>query len=133
MVASHSRSYGREEEVLDPHHYLPVLLKKPGAFARATPILKWPLPPVYEAYHRQLRDRREGQAGTREYIRVLMLLREHPLPAVTAAVEQAAATGVYSYEAVKELLNGQPERAFRQALLPVWPNRVDHFDRLVHG
>ena len=62
-----------------------------------------------------------------------MLLREHPLPAVTAAVEQAAATGVYSYEAVKELLNGQPERAFRQALLPVWPNRVDHFDRLVHG
>ena len=133
VVASHSRSYGREEEVLDPHHYLPVLLKKPGAFARATPILKWPLPPVYEAYHRQLRDRRAGQAGTREYIRVLMLLREHPLPAVTAAVEQAAATGVYSYEAVKELLNGQPERAFRQALLLVWPNRVDHFDRLVHG
>jgi transposase len=62
-IASHSRSYGREEEVLDPHHYLPVLLKKPGAFPRATPILKWSLPPVYEAYHRQLRERREGQAA----------------------------------------------------------------------
>jgi hypothetical protein len=88
---------------------------------------------VYEAYHRQLRDRREGQGGTREYIRVLMLLQDHPLPAVTAAVEEAAAVGVYSYEAVKGLLNGQPERSWRQALLPVWPNRVDHFDRLVHG
>jgi transposase len=31
VIASHSRSYGREEEVLDPHHYLPVLLKKPGS------------------------------------------------------------------------------------------------------
>jgi len=132
-IASHSRSYGREEEVLDPHHYLPVLLKKPGAFPRATPILKWSLPPVYEAYHRQLRERREGQGGTREYIRILMLLKDHPLPVVTAAVEQAAAVGVYSYEAVKSLLIGQPEPAWRHSPLPVWPNRVDHFDRLVHG
>ncbi len=133
MVASHIRSYGREEEVLDPHHYLPVLLKKPGAFARATPILRWSLPPVYEAYHRQLRDRREGQAGTREYIRILMLLQDHPLPAVTAAVEQAATMGVFGYEVVKSLLDGQPGPSWRHSLLPVWPNRVDHFDRLVHG
>jgi transposase len=55
VIASHNRSYGREDEVLDPHHYLPVLLRKPGALARATPMLKWPLPPVYEAYHRKLR------------------------------------------------------------------------------
>lgn len=133
VIASHSRSYGREEEVLNPHHYLPVLLKKPGAFPRATPILKWSLPPVYEAYHRQLRERREGQGGTREYIRILMLLQDHPLPAVTAAVEQAAAIGVFSYEAVKSLLIGQPEPSWRYSSLPVWPNRVDHFDRLVHG
>jgi hypothetical protein len=32
-IASHTRSYGREEEVLEPHHYLRVLLRKPGAFA----------------------------------------------------------------------------------------------------
>ncbi len=28
IIASHVRSYGREEEVLDPHHYLPVLLQE---------------------------------------------------------------------------------------------------------
>jgi hypothetical protein len=133
VIASHSRSYRREEEVLNPHHYLPVLLKKPGAFPRATPILKWPLPPVYEAYHRQLRERGEGQGGTRDYIRILMLLQDHPLPAVTAAVEQAATIGVFSYEAVKSLLSGQLEPSWRHSPLPVWPNRVDHFDRLVHG
>lgn len=32
VIASHVRSYGREEEVLFPHHSLPVSLKKPGAF-----------------------------------------------------------------------------------------------------
>ncbi len=88
---------------------------------------------MYGVYHRQLRDRWAGQGGTREYIRILMLLKDYPLPAVTAAVEKATAVGVYSYEAVKSLLDGQPEPSWRQAPSSVWPNRVDHFDRLVHG
>jgi len=62
-----------------------------------------------------------------------MLLQDNPLPAVSVAVEKAAAMGVYGYEVVKGLLNGQPEPSWRHALLRVWPNRVDHFDRLVHG
>jgi len=50
-------------------------------------------PPEFDDYgalnaYRQLRNRREGQGGTREYIRFLILLKDHPLPAVTAAVEQ---------------------------------------------
>jgi transposase len=133
VIASHTRSYGREEEILEPHHYLPVLLRKPGAFTRATPILKWPLPPVYETYHGQLQARREGSGGTREYIRILMLLRDHPLPAVTLAVAQAANLGVYSYEGVKGLLGGVPEICRHHPAPQVWPNRVDHFDRLVQG
>jgi len=129
-IASHVRSYGREEEVLDPHHYLPVLLKKPGAFARATPILKWPLPAVYEAYHRQLQKRREGSFGTREYIQILMLLKEHALQEVTAAVEQAADLGLYGYAAVRTFLRGEL-RPNLSAASRVWPHRVEHFDLLV--
>lgn len=130
VITSHDRSYGREEEVLDPHHYLPVLLKKPGAFARATPILKWPLPAVYEAYHRQLQERRESSGGTREYIRILMLLKDHPLQQVTAAVEQASNSGLYSYEVVKNFLGGKTAKKICE-FQPVWPNRVEHFDLLV--
>jgi hypothetical protein len=132
VIASHVRSYGRGEEVLDPHHYLAVLLKKPGAFARATPILKWPLPAVYAAYHRQLQKRQEGGAGTREYIRILMLLKDHALQEVTAAVEQAAGLSLYGYEAVRTFLRREPRQDFG-AFSRVWPNRVDHFDQLVHG
>jgi hypothetical protein len=129
-IASHARSYGREEEVLEPHHYLPVLLRKPGAFARATPILKWPLPAVYEAYYRQLQKRREGSGGTREYIRILMLLKDHPLQKVTVAVEQASNFGLYSYEVVKNFLGGKSAKKICE-FPPVWPNRVNHFDLLV--
>ncbi len=130
VIASHVRSYDREEEVLDPHHYLPVLLKKPGAFARATPILKWPLPVVYEVYHRQLQKRREGPGGTKEYIRILMLLKDHPLQQVTAAVEQASGSGLYGYEAVKTCLGEEPVKKLCE-VSRVWPNRVDHFNLLV--
>jgi hypothetical protein len=129
-IASHFRSYGREEEVLDPHDYLLVLLKKPGAFARATPILKWPLPAVYAAYYRQLQERREGSGGTREYIRILMLLKDHRLQEVTAAVEQASNSGLYSYDVVKNFLGGKSAEKICE-FQPVWPNRVDHFDLLV--
>ncbi len=110
------------------------MLKKPGAFARATPILRWPLPLVYEAYHRQLRDRRKGQAGIREYIRILMLLQDHLLPAVTAAVERTATMGVFKLRGGQEPAPWTAQALLApHSLLPVWPNRVDHFDRLVHG
>ena len=48
-------------------------------------------------------------------------------------MEEAATMGVFGYEVVKGLLDGQPGPSWRHSLLPVWPNRVDHFDRLVHG
>jgi hypothetical protein len=130
VIASHARSYGREEEMLEPHHYLPVLLRKPGAFARATPIMKWPLPPVYETYHRRLREDRDNGAGTREYIRILMLLKDHGLPEVTAAVEQAAGLGLYGYDAVLTFFGGRSARKLCAVSL-VQPNRVGHFDLLV--
>jgi hypothetical protein len=56
-----------------------------------------PLPAVYTAHYRQLQGRREGSAGAREYIRILLLLKDHTLQKVTAAVEQAAALGLYGY------------------------------------
>jgi hypothetical protein len=130
IIASHVRSYGREDEVLEPQHYLPVLLRKPGACARATPILQWHLPPVYETYHRRLRKQRSGSVGTKEYIQVLMLLKDRPLEAVTAAVERALRSGLYGYEVIKTALRGESAKRPWESP-PVWPNRVDHFDQLL--
>ena len=59
-----------------------------------------------------------------------MLLKDHPLQQVTAAVEQASSSGLYGYEAVKTFLGEEsPDKLCEVSR--VWPNRVDHFDLLV--
>jgi hypothetical protein len=59
-----------------------------------------------------------------------MLLKDHALQKVTAAVEQAAGLNLYGYEAVITFLRGEPRQNLG-TVSQVWPNRVGHFDRLV--
>ena len=135
-IASHDRSYDRNEEIMDPHHYLPVLLRKPGAFDRAAPIVNWRLPDTYKHYHERLKGRHEGWRGTREFIQILMLLRDYEQHEVDQAIEQALAHDIYSYDGVKNLLiqAREPNRPapcpFHMPTGDVMPNRVDHFDLL---
>lgn len=138
VIAVHERRYEREEEALNPHHYLPVLLRKPGAFERATPILTWPLPPVYDRYRRRLKERHEGSQGIKEYIRILMLLKDHSLAEVSAAVEKALSCGILSYDGVFNLLSQIHEplpgpSSLRVNSPPVLPNKVDQFDLLLRA
>lgn len=138
VIATHTRSYDRDEEMLDPHHYLPVLLRKPGAFERATPIVTWPLPRAYDTYRRRLKERHEGSQGIREYIRILMLLKDHPVDEVTAAVEKALSYGISSSDGVINLLSQAHQPATETVSLrvnspPVLPNRVDQFDLLLRA
>jgi len=138
VIAVHIRSYDRDEEMLDPHHYLPVLMRKPGAFERATPIVSWPLPPVYDLCRRRLKERHEGSQGIREYIRILMLLKDHPVEEVTAAVEKALSYGISSADGVINLLSQAHQPPMEIASLrvnspPVLPNRVDQFDLLLRA
>lgn len=136
VVAMHDRMYARDEEILDPFHYLPVLLRKPGAFERATPIVKWPLPPAYETYRHRLKQRHEDSKGIKEYIRVLMLLKDHPTDDVTSAVEKALSYGIYSCDGVINFLYQVHQPELEPLCLPVnsppvLPNKVDQFDLLL--
>jgi transposase len=138
VIAVHARSYARSEEMLDPHHYLPVLLRKPGAFERATPIVSWQLPPIYETYRRRLKERHEGSQGIREYTRILMLLKDHPMDEVTAALEKALSLGISSSDGVINLLSQVHQPATEIVSLrvnspPVLPNRVEQFDLLLRA
>jgi transposase len=137
-IAIHERSYVPEDEVLDPQHYLPVLLQKPGAFDRATPIVNWSLPPVFPRYHMRLKDRLGHSGGTKEYIRILMLVKDSPVEEVTEAVKRATGLGIYGFDGVKNLLYQLLEPAKKCGLFEVqspkvWPNQVNHFDRLLQG
>ena len=44
VVADHPRSFRRDQVVYDPWHYLPVLMRKPGALRNGAPFKDWDLP-----------------------------------------------------------------------------------------
>lgn len=102
LVAEHRRCYGRGQAVEDFRHYVPALLDKPFAVPFASALRNGGLPPSWEAYRRELVAR--SPEGNREFARILALCLTHPLAQVGAALELAAASGVYQAEAVRHLL-----------------------------
>lgn len=87
VVARHSRSYARDEQVLDPLHYLATLGRKPAALDHAPVMRDWKLPASFLQLRETLQQRHGATAGARQYIRVLQLLAEHPLARVEQAVQ----------------------------------------------
>jgi hypothetical protein len=87
VVARHGRSYGKDEQVLDPLHYLAALGRRPAALDHAPVLRDWRLPESFARLRQALEGRHGPAAGARHYIRVLQLLAEHPLGRVQEAVE----------------------------------------------
>jgi hypothetical protein len=102
VLASHPRGYGREQDIFDPLHYLPLLEQRPGAFEYAKPIRRWRAgwPPIYEQLLARLRaDGRESH-GVREFVRILRLHREHPAEQVEQAIHLALEYGCLQADGV---------------------------------
>jgi hypothetical protein len=91
VVARHRRSYEREEQILDPLHYLAALGRRPAALDHAPVLRDWRLPECFAQLRQSLEQRHGAHAGARQYIRVLQLLAEHPLERVQQAVAQCLA------------------------------------------
>jgi hypothetical protein len=113
-IAHHERCYAREQDILDPLHYLPLLAERPGAFEHATPMRQWRAhwPPVYEELLAQLRAKAVGHSATqkenravRSFIQILMLHAEQPAAVVEEAITQALAAGMVHLEGVTFCLN----------------------------
>jgi transposase len=107
VIASHRRCYGREEDIFDPLHYLPLLEQRPGAFEHAKPIRRWreEWPPIYERFLQRLQDQGQNGQGVREFVRVLKLHRDHPAELVAQAIEQALAYGCAHADGVELCLH----------------------------
>ena len=107
-VARHRRIWEDEQVTFEPLHYLALLERKPGALDHARPLAGWPLPECFLLLRRRLEAERDGD-GTREYIRVLRLLEQHPLARLRPAVEQGLQAGALTRDAIAQFLYPQPD------------------------
>ncbi len=118
-LAEHPRSYGRNQEIFDPLHYLPLLEQRPGAFEHAKPIRRWrkQWPAVYEQLLARLKTENRDGNGIREFVHILKLHQKHPTDLVEQAVTQALQFGCTHADGVRlclhQLLNPG------QAVLPL--------------
>jgi hypothetical protein len=115
VVACHGRCYERDQQILDPLHYLAVLPRRPAALDHAPVLRNWQLPEAFGKL-RQVLERQHGSgAGSRQYIRVLQLLPEHPLERVCQAVESCLVQETVAAETIRGLTERLAARAERRA------------------
>jgi len=86
VVARHERCYQRDQQILDPLHYLATLGRRPAALDHSRVYRDWRLPPEFTDLRQALEQRHGPSAGARQYIRVLQLLAQHPISRVQQAI-----------------------------------------------
>src|SRR3954464_11570017 len=84
VVGEHPRSFGRDQTVFDPWHYVPVLARKPGALRNGAPFKDWVLPAGLERVRRKLAGTADGD---RRFVDILTAVLSDGLPAVEAACQ----------------------------------------------
>lgn len=108
LIARHARSWKKHQDLFDPVHYLPLLEKKPGGFDYARPLENWMLPECFLDLRRLVEAEPEG-LGTREFIRVLLLLEGFTLEELQTAVEYALDIGVHDADSIRMILEHRRE------------------------
>jgi len=122
VVAVHRRSYGRHEDILDPLHYLPLLMERIEAFPYAKAIRHWHWPEVFDRYLAALRERYQNGVATREFIRTLELCSSHSEEAVARAMDQALAWHAASFDMVDHILRQHSDQ--KPVPVPLSPERT---------
>lgn len=102
IIATHRRCWERDQEIFDPRHYLSLLERKPGGLEHCRPMAQWDLPPCFERLQRCLEAQRPD--GRKEYIRILMLLREYPIADVAAVIDRLDLSRAPTAEVIRQRL-----------------------------
>jgi transposase len=111
VVAVHERCWGREQDRLNPYHYLPLLARRPRAFAHAQAIREWrqSWPAVFDTYFEELKRRYPTAEATRRFIEVLRLGERYTERQLAAALEEALVRSCLEFTDVTELLRRRTE------------------------
>ena len=100
VIASHPRSYGKNEQILDPHHYLDTLRRRPAALDHADVFRRWHLPALFNELRTALEKQHGEHRGVKHFVRVLHLLDEYPIELVQRAIEMSRGAAGYEVETI---------------------------------
>jgi transposase len=100
VVAEHPRCYDHSQQVLDPLHFLASLERRPAALDHAPVYRDWRPAAALAGLRRELEGKHGAPAGTRQFIRVLQLLAEHPQSRIERAIAACRAGHAVSAEAI---------------------------------
>ena len=101
VVADHPRCFRREQVIYDPWHYLPVLLRKPGALRNGAPFKNWDLPAPLTSVHDRLRHHADGD---RQFVKILGRVPDDGIAAVAEACAEALEAGIANGDVVIAIL-----------------------------
>src|SRR5271170_4884292 len=101
MVADHQRSFKHDQIITIPWHYLPILVRKPGALRNGAPFKDWDLPPALAQVRGKLKSHADGD---RQFVKVLGAVLDHGLAAVEAACAEALEAGIASGDVILTVL-----------------------------
>jgi hypothetical protein len=115
-IAVHDRCYNKEQEIIDPHHYLALIRRSPGAFLHAKPVRRWreQWAAVYEQLLAELQQKWPDGRGVREFVQILYLHRQHSSEELTTAIEKALNHGCAHLDGVQLWITqlNQPDPTF---------------------
>ena len=101
VVAEHPRSFRREQVIYDPWHYLPVLMRKPGALRNGAPFKDWNLPEPLAQVRAQLARHPDGD---RQFVKILGRVPDDGIGAVADACGEALAAGIANGDVIVAIL-----------------------------
>ena len=104
VIAVHRRCWGRQQQIFDPLHYLPLLERKPHALAFARPFAELTLPGCFEVLQRRMEW--DLDHGGREYVQVLRLLERYSIAQLTSAIQKALQHRVHTKDGIEQFLAG---------------------------
>jgi len=113
MIARHRRCWDRDQDILQPQHYLPLLAQRPRAFEHAKVIREWrqTWPDVFDVTYARLKEQDEPAQATRQFITILQMGTTYSEKALALALEEALVYGCLQPACIQELLRRRHEKA----------------------
>lgn len=125
-IADHNRVFGVNKWVLNPHHFLEIIQRKPGAFGSSRAINQWrpSWPESLEKFLVVLQEKHGETRGIKEFISVLKLYTEYNKEEIESAIELSLENNVSDAGGVKLILQyTNTEESFES--LPEWSGTIE--------